>query len=258
MTPSRADGFEAFSGGNSVLHRMDPRAKLVMTLVWALPLAVFQDLRVLLFACGFGAALAAAARLPKAALARRMLLVNLFCGFLWLFLPWSTPGATLAQWGLLTLTHEGVALALRLTLRCNAIVAVTIALLGTSRAADVARALQTWGAPDKLALALYFCVRYIQTLGAERLRLSNAMRLRGFQPRADAHTYRTYGNLVGLLFLRGRDRAERAYEAMRCRGFTGRLHALGPRHVQGRDWLMMTIWLGMTATLAVIEWRMTN
>ena len=258
MPRVNGDALESFAHGQSFLHGLDPRAKLAATLLWAIPLAVFADLHVLLFACAFGFALLAAARLPLAALLRRMLLVNLFCGFLWLFLPWSTPGEVLTRWGGVTITHEGVLSALRLTLRCNAIVAVTIALLGTSRLTEVARALQAWRLPDKLVLMFYFCVRYIRTLGDERRRLSNAMRLRGFQPRMEPRVYRMYGNLVGLMFVRGQDRAERVHEAMRCRGFTGRLHALGQPRMTAQAWLLAGLWLVLTLTLAVIEWLKTG
>ena len=254
--PRIANGntLESFAAGGSVLHGMDPRAKLAAAVVWAVTLAVLNDLTIVLFGCVFGFALLAAARLPVRLLLRRMLAVNLFCGFLWLFLPWSTPGQTMAQWGPITLTYEGVWLALRLTLRCNAIVAAMIALLGTSRLVDVARAMQAWRVPDKLVLMIYFCVRYIDTIGGEQQRLSHAMRLRGFQPDVSIRTYQTYGNLIGLLFIRSRDRAERVYEAMSCRGFTGRLHTLSHTRIAVRDGVFAGLLIGLAAAMAVIEW----
>jgi cobalt/nickel transport system permease protein len=52
------------------------------------------------------------------------------------------------------------------------------------------------------------------------------MKIRGFAPRTNLHTYRSYAYLVGMLFVRAAARAERVHQAMRCRGFDGRFHSL--------------------------------
>ncbi len=63
-------------------------------------------------------------------------------------------------------------------------------------------------------------------LGIEYRRLRLAMRARGFAPKTDRHTLRTFGFLVGMLVVRAAERSERVLDAMRCRGFDGRFHAL--------------------------------
>jgi len=249
---------EPFAVGDSLLHCCDPRTKLAAAVVWAVVLAVLNQPYVLLFGCGFAVAMMLTARLDPGRLGRRLLLVNVFCVFLWLFLPWSTPGEVLTRWGGLTITRPGVLLALLLTLRCNAIVCMCIALLGTSPLTDIAQAMRDFRLPDKLVLIIYFCVRYIQSFGEEYGRLTAAMKLRAFKHRATLHAWRSYANLVGLLFVRGHDRAARIYDAMVCRGFTGRLHSLSRRRLTGRDLALTILLTGATLSLAVIEWRMTN
>ena len=60
--------------------------------------------------------------------------------------------------------------------------------------------------------------------------------------------------LVGMLFVRASERAERVYMAMVCRGFSGKFYSLKEFSFSGRDW----IWLfSMTAVLLVLgglEW----
>lgn len=51
---------------------------------------------------------------------------------------------------------------------------------------------------------MLFSVRYFDVLRREHHRLAAAMKVRGFRPRMDRHTYRTYGYLVGMLLVRSR------------------------------------------------------
>lgn len=244
---------EPFATGSSLLHRLDPRAKLVAAIVWSLPLAVLNDLRVLLLGVAVSAVLLAAARLNPPRLLRRLLLVNLFVAFLWLFLPWSVSGETVATWGPIVVTREGLLLALKLTLRCNAIVGAWIALLGTSRLIAIAQALRALRVPEKLVLILFFCVRYIQAIHDEYGRMTDAIKSRAFAPRTSVHTYRTYANLVGLLLVRSHDRAVRVHDAMICRGFDGRLHTLDAHRLRTRDVVATAVLSGLTLALVVME-----
>ncbi len=244
---------EPFATGNSLLHQLDPRAKLVAAIVWSLPLAVLNDLRVLLLGVVVSAVLLAAARLNPARLLRRLLLVNVFVAFLWLFLPWSVSGEPVATWGPIVVTRAGLLLALKLTLRCNAIVGVWIALLGTSRLSAIAQALRALRVPHKLVLIMFFCVRYIQAIHDEHGRMAAAIKSRAFTPKTTVHTYRTYANLVGLLLVRSHDRAARVYDAMICRGFDGRLHTLDAHRLRARDVVATAVLSGLTLALVVME-----
>jgi cobalt/nickel transport system permease protein len=245
---------EPFAQGRSFLHRLDPRAKLVAAAVYACVAAVLRDVRVLGLGVGFSAALLLAARLDGRRLARRVLVVNAFVAFVWLFVPWSVDGETVVQIGALRVTHEGLLLALRLTLRCNAIVLALIALLGTSRVTDLARALRLLRTPEKLVLVLFFCVRYVQVIREEYRRLIEAAKVRGFRPAVRLHTYRTYANLIGVLLVRSHDRAARVYEAMLCRGFKGRFPTLKEPRLRGVDVTAGAIIVVFTAALVLLEW----
>ena len=244
---------EPFAAGNSLFHRLDPRAKLVAAIVWSVAFAVLADLRVLLLGLVVAVLLLITARLDPPRLLRRLLLVNFFVAFLWLFLPWSVSGRTVASWGPIVVTHEGVLMALRLTLRCNAIVGVWIALLGTSRLTAVAQAMRALRVPEKLVLILLFCVRYIQVIHDEYARMAAAIRLRAFVPRTTGHAYRAYANLVGMLLVRSHDRAGRVHEAMVCRGFDGRLHTLDGHRLRAQDIVAAAAVTAVTLALVVME-----
>jgi cobalt/nickel transport system permease protein len=87
--------------------------------------------------------------------------------------------------------------------------------------------------------------RYIFVLEQESQRLIRAAKIRGFTPGTSLHAYKTYAYLVGMLFVKASERAERVYRAMKCRGFNGRFHCLHAFGFTGSD-RMMTILLSGT------------
>jgi cobalt/nickel transport system permease protein len=109
--------------------------------------------------------------------------------------------------------------------------------------------------PDKLCHLLLFTYRYIYVFEQEYRRLVQAMKIRGFQPRTDLHTYRSYGYLAAMLLVRSFDRAERVFQAMRCRGFHGAFYSLKTFAWQRRDGIFLAVSLLALLALLYLEWR---
>jgi cobalt/nickel transport system permease protein len=179
---------------------------------------------------------AGVARVPLRLWWPRVLAMNAFVLMLALVVPWSVPGEALVIAGGAEFTREGAALAGRIALRANIVLIVLTAFLATMEPITAGHAMQRLRVPNRLVLLLLFTVRYIGVFEQEYLRLRQAMRVRGFRPRLDVHTLRSYGYLTGMLLVHAIDRSERVLEAMRCRGFTGRFHT--HRHMRTRpaDW----------------------
>ncbi|MDR0402842.1 MAG: cobalt ECF transporter T component CbiQ [Treponema sp.] len=76
--------------------------------------------------------------------------------------------------------------------------------------------------PSVLCLQLMLCYRYIAVLLEEAQAMYTACILRSTGKRA---AIKDMGPLLGTLLLRGLDRADRVYNAMRCRGFRGTFFA---------------------------------
>ena len=69
----------------------------------------------------------------------------------------------------------------------------------------------------------------------KRQKLHGAARLRGFAPKTNMHTYRTFGNMLGMVFVHSFDRSVRVYEAMILRGFSGRFQSVAAFRATSRD-----------------------
>jgi cobalt/nickel transport system permease protein len=243
---------ETLAHGTSLLHRLDPRGKLVAALLFALPMALADRFA----AIGSGLALALGlvllAGLPPREVARRLLFVNLFLLFFWLLLPFTygQPAST----GTFGFGREGLLLATRLTLKANGIMLVFTALVATSPVVTLGHALHSLAVPDKLVYLLLFTFRYIHVLDTEYRRLHNSMLIRGFRPRTNVHTYRSYAYLIGMLLVRSSNRAQRVHEAMLCRGFQGRFHSLYRFAFARRDGFFLSFMLLATSLLIYLEW----
>lgn len=231
---------EEFAGGTTLLHRMDPRVKFIAAAPLLLAAALAHGARGPAFALAVGVALAFVARLDARKLLPRLLALNGFLAMVWAFVPFGYPGEPAFALGPLTASHEGLAYALAITLKSNAIVLMTIAVFGTTEVFQLAHALVHMRVPVKLVYLFFFFYRYISVLHEEYSRLRRAMRLRAFRPRTSAHTYRSIANLVGMLLVRSSERSARIYHAMLCRGFHGHFPVMRHFHLHAFD-----LWAGL-------------
>jgi len=240
---------EEFALGNSWVHELDPRAKIVVTLVFSLVVALNQDLTATALSMILPVALILAAGLTLKKVLARLAIVNGFIAFIWLFLPFTTPGETIYTLGPMSIQREGVEAALLITLKSNSIILMVIALLGTSPIFTLVHALSHLWVPDKLVHLFFFCYRYIHVIHGEYHRLINAMKIRGFRPKTDMHTYRAYAYLLGMLLVRSFDRSKRILQAMRCRGFKGKFYILHHYQMKRYDYALVGSSLAFAALL---------
>ena len=244
----------AFAQGDSLIHRLDPRTRILSAAAFSVLVAISSHPAGLALALASGMALTGLARLKLTRLLWQVAAVNGFLLMLWLILPFATPGDVVGHIGPLSLTREGLVHALTITLKCNAIVFACIALLATMDIIRLGHALHHLGAPSKLVHILLFAVRYFDILHREYHRLAAAMKVRCFRPRTDRHTLRTYGHLVGMLLVRSFDRSERVVAAMKCRGFQGHFYMLDHFAYTRRDLVFATVSLLGLAALVGTEW----
>ncbi len=245
---------EPLAHGDSYLHRLDPRLRVVTAAAFSCAVAVFEAFPALATACGAALALLLFSGLEIRAVLRRLAVVLGFLLLLWLVLPLTFEGAVAADLGPVNLYWPGITLAARITLKSTAIIAAFTALAATMPISTLGQALARLRMPAKLVYLLLMCYRYIYVIEKEYHRLHTAMKIRGFKPRTRLHTYRSYAYLVGMLFVRAAARAERVHQAMNCRGFNGRFYSLAvfPPHPANR-WFAATAASVMVVLLG-LEW----
>jgi cobalt/nickel transport system permease protein len=245
---------EPFSEGVSLAHRLDPRGKVVVAALFAVLMAVARTYAAVLAGLALALLCLALARLPLKKVASRLLTVNSFIFFLWFILPLTYPGEAVWRFGPLTASRQGLLFTGLITLKSNAIIIAFIALVATAPVVTLGQALQKLRVPGKLCHLLLFTYRYLYVFEQEYRRLVQAMKIRGFQPRTNLHTYRTYAYLAAMLLVRSHDRADRVFQAMLCRGFHGTFYSLRTFSWQRRDGIWGAVSLLALMTLFYLEW----
>ncbi|ADL12318.1 cobalt ECF transporter T component CbiQ [Acetohalobium arabaticum] len=244
---------EKFTEGSTWVHQLDPRIKIVITMMLAVVTAVGKNVDMLLVAFGFSGLLLITARLDIKKVGKRLLIVNSFIFLMWLILPFTYPGEGLFQVGPLIASREGVIYTAKITLRSNTIMLIMISLLSTSAMSSIIHAMKYLYIPEKLIYLLFFIYRYIHVIKTEFGNLYSAMLLRGFKPNTTIHCYKSYAYLVGRLLIKSYERSQRVYEAMTCRGFKGKFYILDNFNLSSLDYLVFVGSLFLVSCLVMLE-----
>jgi cobalt/nickel transport system permease protein len=240
--------------GVTAMGRLDPRAKVLMISGFSVAVALFQRLFPVIPAFFVALLLLWLSRMPARVAFRRLLVVNGFIFILWVFLPFTVEGKALFRVGPLVATREGLVYSALITAKGNAILVSVMALVASTSVFDVGRALRRLYVPEKIALLILFTYRYLDVIQLEYQRILRAIRVRGFNPGTNLHTYRTYAYVLGMLFIRSYDRGERIRAAMVCRGFSGKFYDLSALVFKPADWLAMSFMLMAIVGTACLHW----
>jgi len=249
---------EPFSEGNSLIHRLDPRGKIIVAGLFAVLVAVAKSMPAALAGLVLALLCLALARLPLKKVIVRLLVVNSFIFFLWFVLPLTYPGDAVLTFGPLSASRQGLTFTALITLKSNAIVIALMALVATVPVVTLGQAMHDMRFPDKLCHLLLFTYRYLYVFEQEFHRLVQAMKIRGFQPRTNLHTYRSYAYLAAMLLVRSYDRADRVFQAMLCRGFHGIFYSLRTFSWHRRDGIFVVVSMLALAVLLYLEWQKPN
>ncbi|MCS7167045.1 MAG: cobalt ECF transporter T component CbiQ [Gemmatales bacterium] len=239
-----------WASGNSLLHRMDARWKLVALFpvacfIVAVPHWTLAGLTFLV-----SLAWLRYAGLPWKWLISRLASVAGFLMIVGLVLPVSIP-AEGWSFGPVRFSYRGVEIAALVVLRVLTVTSLGLLLLATTPLDCLARGLLGLGLPQVLVQILTMSLRYVYLLGAELSRIRLALRARGYQRGFSPHSYRTTAYVLGSLLLRSQERAERVAQAMRCRAFAGQLRLLS---VPGNHLGDVLLALLLVVSLSLLPW----
>ena len=251
--------------GNSLIHRLDPRSKLIFTVLFIVVIFLCKNLvsyglvlAVLLILIGISGVK------PKVFLKgmKPVVFIVVFTAILNLFY---TDGSVIWSLGFLKITQEGVWKAFFMVLRILMLIAATLLLtyttspiLLTSGLERLLRPLKKVNFPvHELAMMMNIALRFIPTLIQETDKIISAQKARG----ADFDS----GNLMQKakalipilipLFISSFRRAEELAIAMECRCYHGDEGRTSLRQLtmHGRDWGFLLFTLVLTAGVCVLR-----
>ncbi|MBQ7457428.1 MAG: cobalt ECF transporter T component CbiQ [Desulfovibrio sp.] len=225
----------------SPIDSLDPRIRVVLALLLSLETALLSHLQALLPLLLCALILLVIAKPAANDLVRRLCTVNVFIAFLWLFIPWTTPGTPAATLCGLEIHNEGLCLATLITIKANTIALFCLALISSMTTTTVGHALRSLHVSEQLVFLLLFAERSLALLRTEWRHLNEAATLRGFTPRFSLHTYKTLAALLAILLLRSVDHAKRSQEALMLRNFQGVFFVARTQSIKPFDMLASTL-----------------
>lgn len=208
---------------SDIIRKIDPRVRVAAAFLFAIALVTLSDPVALAAALAVGMALLTVSGLPFGPTLRRVAAMDAFLVFVVAMLPFTMPGETIVTFFGYPGSFEGLIRAIDIALTANAVALTSTALVGGMEGATLGHALHRLKAPGRLVYLFLFTARYIDVLREEYLRLRGAMKVRGFRPKNNRHTYVSLGYVVGMTLVRALERSERILAAMKCRGFSGRM-----------------------------------
>ena len=124
---------------------------------------------------------------------------------------------------LLLVSEAGAATAASVLLKGLAALAILTLLTETTPIASILWAMRKLGAPRAVTLISAMMLRFVWMLFEEFARMSRARASRCGGALAGELLFRAHGSQAGLLLVRSWERAERIYNGMLARGFTGEM-----------------------------------
>ncbi|MBF0303119.1 MAG: cobalt ECF transporter T component CbiQ [Desulfamplus sp.] len=246
---------DTLSSGGTWLHNLDPRAKVMTTLIFVGTVVSFgkYEIAMLIPFLIYPAVMLAWAELPVGYLVKKMVLLMPFAFFIGIFNPLmdreilvriscidviEAIGITklIDIIGLLDIIglENGIGIIeisggwisfLSIMMRFCLTVGAALILICTTGFDSVCLALQKFKVPGPFIVQLMFLYRYMFVLIDEASRMVRARQLRTFDARANMK-FSMFAPMIGQLLLRTLDRAQRIHLAMCCRGFDGHIQMI--------------------------------
>ena len=219
--------------GNSLVHRFDPRLKLVLTVAYIVLLFAASNPLGLTLSILFLGVMYKVAKIPVKMIVKSLkpiLPIVLFTAVLNLFFV-SGEGDPLVHFWFLTIYAEGVRYAVLMAVRVMALIAGTSLLTYTTSPIVLTDAIEQLLKPlgklhfpvHELAMMMSIALRFIPTLIEETDKIMNAQKARGAQLDTGKMTDRVKALVPVLipLFISAFRRADELAMAMECRCYRG-------------------------------------
>ena len=242
---------DTLSQGDTPLHRLDPRAKLITTLVFITVVLSFgkYEIAALIPFFIYPVALVAAGNLPAGHILKKILVVSPFAVLIGAFNPLMDRDI-LVHLGHMEISGGWVSF-LSVLIRFFLTVGAALTLIALTGFTAVCMALEKLGVPQAFVVQLLLLYRYLFVLIDEAARMVRARSLRTFN--SSGMGIRTFGPMLGHLLLRTVDRAQRIHLAMCCRGFNGRIHIIRPLEFGVREIGFILFWTSLFFLLRVFN-----
>ena len=254
-----------FFPGSSIVHRLDPRCKLLLTIVYIAALFTtesYVSYAVMLVITGVCIALS---RIQLKVILRGLKPLWIIIALTAVLNMFFTPGRELVSFWKITVTYEGLIRAVFMVLRITMLIAGTFLLTYTTSPIALTDAMEILFGPLKklkvpvheMSMMMSMALRFIPTLIEETDKIMSAQRARGadFESGNLLQRAKALIPLLVPLFVSAFRRADELATAMECRCYHGgegrtKLHVL---RYETRDYLTLAFYAALCAAMIALK-----
>ncbi len=215
---------DTLSYKQTVIHRIDPVIKLVVTLVFILAVVSFPKYEVagMLPFFLFPVFIISAGDIPVSVVLKKIVVVSPFVLLLGIFNPIMDTRPLYDFMGISVsggwVSYASIILKFVLT------ISSALLLIATTSFPGICSALERLKMPKIFVVQLLFLYRYIFVLAEETMRIVRARNMRTFG--RGSRDIKMLINIIGVLLIRSIERSERIYQSICSRGFDGQIRML--------------------------------
>ena len=251
---------------DSILHRLDPRVKLIGTIAYIIGLFISGSIWAYLVATIFLVAVIAISKVPVKFMLRGMKSIAFLIAITVLFNLFMTPGETVVSFGIIKITREGIIMATKMAVRLSYLIIGSSIMTLTTTPNQLTDGLEKVLSPLKkirvpvheVAMMMSIALRFIPILMEETDKIMKAQMARG----ADFDTGNIIEKAKGLvpllvpLFISAFRRANDLAMAMEARCYKGgdSRTKMKPLKYHGRDALAYLVLVLFIGAVVATKW----
>jgi cobalt/nickel transport system permease protein len=219
---------DQYSGLDSFVHRLDPRTKLLCSLAFILAVVLTPQGTWKVYAVYLLILLVLIwlSRLPVKYILQRSLVIFPFVIMIAIFVPFFKQGQVAASWDIgswhIAITYEGLAVLVNVIVKSWLCILCLIVLSSSTKFEQLLHGMYRLRVPQVFVQITSFMYRYMFVLADQAMRMQMARDSRNYGLNR-SNIFKTMGNMIGMLFIRSYERAEKIYAAMLSRGYSGEI-----------------------------------
>jgi cobalt/nickel transport system permease protein len=262
---------DPYREGESSIHRLDPRVKLVAALAFIVTTSLTPvgawPVYVLLWALVLSVTIVSELGVRRVLLRSTLAVPFMLAALPIVFTSGETVLGTLPLgFANLTVYGEGLERFASIAVRSWISVQMAIVLASTTPFPDLLMAMRGIRIPRLLVAVFGLMWRYLFVMADEAGRLMRARESRSGStgdPRLKtggtlAWRAKVTGGMAGNLFLRSIERGDRIYSAMAARGYDGEVRGFHPPGVPAVQWAVLAVCLGVLVLLLALSFAMAG
>ncbi|MDF2541324.1 MAG: cbiQ2 [Herbinix sp.] len=230
---------EDYAQSNSPIHRLEPSVKVITTVLFIIIVISFPVYQVsgIIPCILYPFFLINLSDVPLRPLFHRLLIAlpfTLFAGLSNLLLDQELSFTILG----LGIT-DGMISFFSIIYKVILTVLSVLLLISTTTMNDLLYVMIRFKVPSVIVIQIMMTYRYLKVLTEEAMIMYQAYLLRA--PKEKGIRLKDMGSFLGQLIIRSFDRAERIYQAMKCRGFEGHITFSRPYKISFKGWIYLIV-----------------